>query len=243
MWEPCARAPGGRPDPAPADCSRLRGGASGTPLPQPLPEGSCEETRLAERREVWTPGALGSANHRQPLGGSVVAAATGLRGRPGTDSHAAPKAPEPLEAAPGPRRSCPCHCSLALDAATSRWGRRAPGYSQNVSACGLRPAAACTPGVRAVVPLPAESPGKLHLCRARENLPNFREPVPPPRRLLNCEMAAPRQLMVSSATSQEAKVAGNRITYGEWDGQSRAGLCPKERLGGERERLLSGRHS
>lgn len=134
--------------------------------PQPLAGGACESTLPAARGAECMPGALGSATPCPPPGGSAWAAAAGLRGRPGTGGPAAPKSPVPLEAVPGPRRSCPCHGPLAPDAAASRWGRWAAGYGRDVRARGLRPAATGTPGVRAVVPLPAEQPGKGHLRSA-----------------------------------------------------------------------------
>ncbi|XP_040479708.1 basic proline-rich protein-like [Ursus maritimus] len=74
-----AREPPGRPDPAPPDCSRLRGGASGSPPPtRPFREGP------ASRRDRPR-GELASRRWR----------------------HTERKAPAPWEVAPGPRGAAP----------------------------------------------------------------------------------------------------------------------------------------
>lgn len=209
-WEPGARTPGARPDPALPDCSRLRGGASGSPPPRPLPGGACESTQPAQRGAACRPPALCTASPDPPPGVSASAHASQQRGWSGA-CRCGPRHRVPREVTPRPRRSRPCRCSPALDAATSPWGSGSQ-VAARVLVRGSPPPH--TPGVRAILPparWAAEPTASLH---RRENLPNFVGTVPLLRGLLCGEMAALRQTTVSSATSQKAKVSGNLSTHG-----------------------------
>lgn len=185
VWEPSARAPGAGRTPPPRTAP-----ASGAGPRAPHPHGPCREGPGSRRdpppgvrygRPVRsaprTPGRRQVARPwlQRRAGGGVLAPAAEPRGKPG----------------------CLWRRRLgrggtAPASAPSPWTPRLfagvggpPGYGRDVRARGLRPAAAGPPGVRAVVPLPAERPGKLHLPSAPRESPTLQRSrasaSPPPQ--------------------------------------------------------------